>query len=381
MNATTLQAQIEQYKLCGTCPIAADVESLLAQLTSKNMLTTNSVTVNCPSSNIVIGGVLSNFVLSGISGTPVISWYGSFSTSDKRTITGTILAGTTTRYTVTLSIPASTSAIMASLGSQTIITTAYTLDKLLSLCCITASTTTPGAFTIRAAFSDPNLSDIYLNGTISTLNLNNCSFLPTCVLTSDAVHTANFLNILSAVPTVPNGAGVNQSQLFSTTPVHLFDGNNLTGSSNLLTYVDAVIDLLNISEASATPSLINTLNPTWTVASMNTGNTIVSGTLSYSLDGGTTTSMQTITITTNGAAVSPAPFPSTSHVANKPIQFVSLAPLPFDAANACTDCPRFGATMNFVNSNSYTSQSVIINTPLMSPVNCTPVIPATVNRQ
>jgi len=379
MDATTLQIQIAQYKSCGTCPIAADVEALLAQLTSKNMLTTNNVTVNCPSSNIVIGGVLSNLVLSGIGGTPVISWNGSFSTSDKRTLTGTILAGTTTRYTVTLSIPASTNPITASLGTQPIVTTAYTLDKLLSLCCITASTTTQGAFTIRASFSDPNLSDIYLNGTISSLNLTNCSFPPTCVLTSDAVHTANFLNMLSAVPT---GTDANQTQLFSTTPVHLFDkgGSNRTGSSNFLTYIDVVIDLLNISEASATPSLINTLNPTWTVTSQNTGNILVSGTLSYSLDGGTTTSVQNIQITTTGATGASTLFPATSHVANKPAQFVSLAPLPYDPANACTDCPSFGASMNFVNNNSYTSQSVIINTPLMNPVNCTPVIPATVNR-
>jgi len=381
MDAATLQAQITQYELCGTCPIASDVEALLAQLTSTNTLVSTNVTANCPNSNVTIGGVLSSFVLSGISGTPVISWSGSLS-SDKRTLTGTILAGTTTRYTVTLSVPASTNPITASTVTQPIATTAYTLDQLLSLCCITPSTTTQGAFTIRASFSGDDLSDIYLNGTITGLNLTNCSFLPTCVLTSDAVHTATFLNILSAVPT---GTGANQTQLFSTTPVHLFDnsGNNLTGTSNLLTYVDVVIDLLNIPEASATAQLINTLSPVWTVNTQNSGNIIVSGTLSYSLDEGVTTSTQTIQVTSNGTAATTSltsSLPSGATVAGKPMQFVSLATLPYDVSNSCTNCPSFGASMNFVTNNSFTAQPVIINTPFLNPVNCTPVVPATVNR-
>ncbi len=380
MDAATLKAQITQYELCGTCPIASDLEALLAQLVSTSTLASANVTANCPSGKVTMGGVLSSFVLSGISGTPVISWSGSLS-GDKRTLTGTILAGTTTRYTVTLSVPASTNPITASTVTQPIVTTAYTLDQLLSLCCITPSTTTQGAFTIRASFSGADLSDIYLNGTVSGLNLTDCSFLPTCVLTSDAVHTANFLNMLSAVPT---GTGVNQTQLFSATPVHLFDnsGSNLTGSSNLLTYIDAVIDLLNIPEAAATPDLINTLSPVWTVNTQNSGNIIVSGTLSYSLDGGATTSTQTIQVTTTGAAATPVSYtvPSGATIASKPIQFASLATLPYDVSNACTNCPAFGATMNVVNSNSFTAQPVMINTPFLNPVNCTPVVPATVNR-
>ena len=381
MDAATLQAQITQYELCGTCPIASDVEALLGQLTSTNTLATSNVTTNCVSGKVTMGGVLSSFVLSGISDTPVISWSGSLS-GDKRTLTGTILAGTTTRYTVTLSVPASTNPITASTVTQPILTTAYTLDQLLSLCCITPSTTTQGAFTIRGSFSGANLDDIYLNGTISGLNLTDCSFLPSCVLTSDAVHTATFLNILSAVPT---GTGVNQTQLFSATPVQLFDNtsNNLTGTSNLLTYVDAVIDLLNIQEASATPTLINTLSPVWTVTTQNSGNIIVSGTLSYSLDQGVTTSTQTFQITTNGTSATTSltgSLPSTATVANRPMQFVSLATLPYDPHNACTNCPSFGASMNAVNGNSFTAQPVIINTPFLNPVNCTPVVPATVNR-
>jgi hypothetical protein len=390
MDAATLQAQISQYELCGTCPMATDVESLLSQLTNNNkLITTSNQSLNCPVTNpaipsISLGYTLSNALLGGVSSNSVIYWNGTL-TSDKKTINATIQAGSN-MYAVTLSIPAFAIPITDPSSTLAAATSAYTLDQLISVCCMTPSTTTLGAFTIRASFSSGNITislpDIYINGSISNINLTNCSFAPSCVLTTDAVHTANFLNVLSSVPT---GSGVNQSQLYSTTPVALFDNstpNTFTSATNLQMYVDVVVDLLNIPSSSVTQQLIETLAPTWQAQTINSGTVILSGVLTYTLN--TTAGPQTLNIqVTNNGAVQNNSFgtsiPSGSTVAGQPVQFKSLvASLP---NTTCTQCANFGASMTSAGSDgSYSIQPVIINVPLLNPVNCTPVIPATVNR-
>ena len=346
------EAQRLKYELCGLCPKASDVESLLIKLASNNKLVTSAATLNCSDDNMYLGEALKNSITGSATANADITWSGSLS-ANKKIFTGLIKLTGATVYTVSLAIPA---------------VEPYTFDQLLSVCCLSVTGSTGNAFTLRASFKQLNVyKDIWLNGTMN-LDLTDCTIDPKCILTQDATNAVNLLNILSAKGHLTTGAGVS-----------LFAGINDANDyhSNVNNYFDAVLSILRVSNENDPGAIaaVNTLNPVWT--GNTDSNPLVSGTLDYTLNGNSYSmviqvfsagipSQTTLTVTGNQQI-------------NLEPQFKNLKPLP--VAQCGTECGiRFSASMISVSNNQFTSQPVIIKVPALQPVKCTVVIPGTVDR-
>lgn len=345
-------AERMKYELCGLCPLASDVESLLIKLTANNKLLSPNTTVTCDADNIYLGSALKQLIVANDSLNSAVYWSGSIST-DKKTITGSLKLKDSNVHTITLVIPA---------------TVNYTFDEMLSMCCLSVSGTNNSSFKMRASFKQDGIyQDVWLNGVIN-LDLKNCIILPKCVLTEDATNAANFLNILSA-----------KGHLYPGPSVNLFEGiadesgNNYT--SNVYSYFDAVLSLLRITNENAVnPAVINNINPVWTSTA---GTNIVSGELSYKLNGVDYAIL--IEVKTNGSASNSILSVDSGQQINLSGQFKTLKPKEYTVD--CTNCEQvFTASFITVTNNSFSVQPVIISVPLLVPIKCSVVIPGTVDR-
>ena len=349
---TELEAERLKYQMCGLCPVASDLQDMLTQLTANSKLVSSAnTTLSCSNGAVVLGTALSRIILANAADGSTIYWSSALS-ADKKTISGSIKLNSAVVNTITLTIPASAA------------TQGITFDQLSSLCCLSAITS--GTFTIKATFQITTLvngvnhtvfQDVYLNGTVD-LDIATCTFPPKCVLTEDAVNTGNLLNILSS-----NGDLNTTTQLFDDAHIEL--------------YFDAILSLLKISDSSLTNgSDLTSLAPVWTPTP--DGTHIIAGTLQYTLNGSQT---MLIEVTASGsAATTPYTLPGGQHLPEQPAHFQSLSPVSY--TSGCTACGiDFGAAMVSVHNDTYSVQQVVIRTPFLTPVNCTTIIPATVNRQ
>ena len=348
-NAADQEEQRLKYEMCGLCPLASDIESLLIQLTANNKLVTASTTISCSNDPIELGEALRRSVLGTDVTNPVLYWSSTAST-DKKTITGAIRKGTLDVYSVTLAIADT-----------------FTTDHLVSVCCLTVKTA--NTFQLKATFRKGNkYKDVWLNGTIN-LDLKSCTIPPKCVLTEDAGNTANLLNILSA-----------NNHLTSSTGISLFDGINDTngdGNANVDKYFDAVLSLLRITDASVTIPALTAMNPTWSATV--TGNAI-SGTLTYTIGGVEKTLL--IEVLPSGSPVTTTlTHPTGGTFPDRPRQFNSLSPVSYTSTCTSGCGTEFGTSILYSTGNQFYVQKAVISVPLLLPVKCTTVVPATISRQ
>ena len=357
-DAQTLDAERMKYELCGLCPAASDLEALLTQLKANNKLVTTASPVSCANSGIALGTALKRNILAGTTDNPVIYWTSTVS-PEKKTVTGIIQAGSTDKYTVALTIPANI---------------AYTFDDLVSLCCLTVSNTATNAFTMKASFKKNKVyEDFFINGVISTLNLKDCTILPKCALTNDASDVAGFLNLLSV-----------SGQLETSIPVHLFDGidNNSSDdyTSNVSRYFDAVLSILNISGDAANYEALKLIDPVWSITSQSASG--LSGKITYQLNGTNTIVIQISYLNDITSTSLTMPDGSAHSFTNQPKQFYSLSPVSDVTYCTTNDCSKeFDASMISITNNQFVAKKVRIHVPVLAPVTCTTVIPATVNRK
>ena len=349
-NAADAEQQRLKYEMCGLCPLASDVESLLIQLTANNKLITASTTISCSNDPIELGEALRRSILGSDITNPVLYWASTVS-ADKKTVTGSFRKGAVDIYTLTLAIADT-----------------FTTDHLLSVCCLTVKT--GNTFQLKATFKKGNkYKDVWLNGIIN-LDLKSCNIPPKCVLTEDASNTANLLNILSV-----------NNHLTPASAVHLFDGISSTGeddgNNNINKYFDVVLSLLRITDASVNIAALTAMDPTWSAT--NSGG-VISGTLNYTIAG--TPRSLLIEITLSGSpVVTTLIHPTGGTFPDRPKQFNSLSPVSYTSACTSGCGTEFGISILYSSGNQFYAQKAVISVPLLVPVKCSTVIPATVSRQ
>jgi len=293
-------SQRNKYSECGLCPIAVDLQNfIVGLLDTKSDITNNPnrkalfytyvspttnlptpMPVNCSASILRIGGSIANVFKSSVA-TPTIladiKWNPMLS-ADKKSLSGELYFETQ-KLTLSLTLPAPSSALRSSIN----------FDSIISLCCLDIDRRVGlnNKFLVKANYIDVRdnklIKVVYLNGSITATGINtgndifdidNCTFEPSCALSEKASAMVNFLNVL----TLPIGT-TKPSYLTPAIPT-LFP-LQLSSKDNLLLYGSTLRTMLGIpftKDKAASDDIENAM-PTW---SATVSGNVVTGQINYS---------------------------------------------------------------------------------------------------
>lgn len=350
LDLLTEEAHRFTYNSCGQCPIAAEVEQLLKDLNSKDLLIpaeSQILTCDNDQSLVRLSTVLRRELLLLNGQNQDIRWSATTSLGGKL-LEGSFVSGSNTIATISLRIPDNIP---------------VTFDNLGKMCCLSVSSTSNyfpfeagKIFTLHSSYGNILVNeDFTIEGHIS-LPLEPCTIPPRCFLTDDATRVSLFLNMLATANT--------------TGKTHNLNTNNtdvsLEQTSNIDFYKHAVRAILRQDDRNVYGFLedVGTVNPRW--------NSYVTGDLLYGVFKYTQNGNKEKVIEVSGL---PAPY-SYSQV----VEFLNLRPKKIDmnssdpCRNASCNKETFIADAIVINGGQRYVVPVTITAPGMNAVTCRPAV-------